>query len=299
MGRYLNIEWLKLVSAFSIVWFHSEYPFLRQASSSGMIIFIMISLYFNVESRRFKGVKAMFKRLLVPWVFFSLLFGVGNLVLSKPFVNMDNGLIMGLLRGAYIHLWYLPFVFLALCISGLVATRLPRNILATIMFVCFMVYIVSTSYWREWSLSLGAPLAQYIHALGAVFLGMFLSAAKVLGRAIKQIMYVSLYIGIASSISVVGGAGSGISVAGVGVPYLIALSLVILALNLKSNSSPSFVMNNIFAATFGVFLIHPALLYAFKGHAGLIIYPIEAFIVSLLIIISLRQIFPRFMLKIT
>jgi len=299
MNRYLNIEWLKFVSAFSIVWFHSGYPYLQQVSYSGLVIFIMISLYFNVESCKFKGVKIMAKRLLIPWVFFSLFFGIGNLVLSKNFVNTDNGLIMGFLRGTYIHLWYLPFIFLALCISGLLATRLPRNILATIMFVCFTVYIVSTTYWREWSLSLGAPLAQYIHALGAVFLGVFLSAAKVLGREIKQILYVGLYIGIASSISVVGGAGSSISVVGVGVPYFIALSLVLLTFNLKSNLALPFCMNNAFAATFGVFLIHPVFLYIFKGHSGMMIYPLETFFVSLFIIISLRKTFPKLMLKVT
>jgi len=57
--------------------------------------------------------------------------------------------------------------------------------------------------------------------------------------------------------------------------------------------SKPFVMNNIFAASFGLFLIHPALLYAFKGRASLIIDPIDPFIVSL------RLIFPRFMFKVT
>lgn len=288
-NRNSNIEWLKFVSTFFIVWFHSGYQYFHQFSYSGLIIFIIIALYFSVENHEVGGLKKLVKRLIVPWAFFTLVFGVGNSILAKPFINVEGGVIVGLLTGTHIHLWYLPFIFLMLCFSGVLAARLPRNILAIIMFVFFMTYIALTPYWRSWSLGVGAPVAQYVHAVGAVFLGVFIRSASALADNNKKIMYVCLYAGLFTTISDVG----------IGVPYLVALSVVILALHLKSNSYSSWAINNVFPATFGVFLIHPALLYLFKGHTGSVIYPIETFIVSLLIIMSLRKTFPKFMLKIT
>lgn len=103
------IDYGRFVAAMGIVWFHSQAPGSRIAYVALPFFLVLLS----IPSTASLAVRA--RRLLVPFVTWSLIFAMLRTALSlkngnTPFEWWDWTMIFS---GTWIHLWFLPFAFLA------------------------------------------------------------------------------------------------------------------------------------------------------------------------------------------
>jgi len=129
--RNYNVDRLRILATFGIVWFHTVGIPGRHVAYAGLAIFIMLSFaYVTLRSPMATSAAILserFKRLLLPWAFWWLIYlaaKMGKSVLSNtPFsADIDLGWI---LAGPSIHLWYLPFAFvMTMIVSGLNKTMI-------------------------------------------------------------------------------------------------------------------------------------------------------------------------------
>ena len=118
MKRNATLDIARLVAAFGIVLFHSKAPG-GQFGYAALPFFLMVMIMLAVPSAAHRPFGSFAKdraaRLLLPWLIWSAVYGIfklANVVLHhKPFSD-DFSLSM-VLTGPAIHLWFLPFAFLA------------------------------------------------------------------------------------------------------------------------------------------------------------------------------------------
>lgn len=107
------IDYGRFVAALGIVWFHSQAPGNRIAYVALPFFLVLLSM----PSSSSLSMRA--RRLLVPFVTWSLIFAMLSTALSlkhgnPPFAWWDWTM---LVSGTWIHLWFLPFAFLAAILS--------------------------------------------------------------------------------------------------------------------------------------------------------------------------------------
>lgn len=166
-----DIELLRILSAFGIVWFHSKISG-SNYGYAGLIFFLILSVYLGGGQKNISLQKRA-RRLLIPWCVWFVFYGAINLLLQKPLVPLHNGLIAGLLAGPRIHLWYLPFVFFVLILMDAIKPRINLSILAYSGAVLAIVILMTSGLWCESIIRLGQPWAQYAHAVPSIFVGVF------------------------------------------------------------------------------------------------------------------------------
>ncbi|WP_342611038.1 acyltransferase family protein [Brevundimonas subvibrioides] len=172
MQRHNAVEWLRVVSALGIVWFHAGVPG-SQWGYAGLVVFLLLSLMFEAgpNHAKIQPLKTRAARLLVPWAFWWAVYAGLNIVQQQPIVDADNGLIAGVLTGPSAHLWYLPFAFVVLAVFGALKSRTPLSALALGSAVAAVVLICGIPLWRPISLGAGFPFAQWAHATTPVLIG--------------------------------------------------------------------------------------------------------------------------------
>lgn len=129
-SRIVNIERLRILSASAVASFHTHDWFPRSLGLIGFVILILVFCTFVVNRPEPYDLanlaKRKAKRLLKPWVFWSLVYGV--IALAKV-VCMDESFSevffwRMLLVGTRIHLWFLPFAFVAALLLALIHRRI-------------------------------------------------------------------------------------------------------------------------------------------------------------------------------
>jgi fucose 4-O-acetylase-like acetyltransferase len=108
-GRNGLIDYGRFVAALGVIWFNTQLPGERIAYIAVPFFLVLLSL----PSASGLGTRA--KRLLVPFVIWSLIYALLNVALSikaqePPFGWWRWHMI---LSGTWTHLWFLPFAFLA------------------------------------------------------------------------------------------------------------------------------------------------------------------------------------------
>ncbi len=103
------IDYGRFAAALGIVWFHSQAPGHRIAYIALPFFLVLLSM----PSTAILGVRA--RRLLAPFVTWSLIFGMLRTAIAlknnePPFGWWDWSMV---LTGTWIHLWFLPFAFVA------------------------------------------------------------------------------------------------------------------------------------------------------------------------------------------
>jgi len=177
--RIANIERLRITSVFAVVSFHTHKWFPNNLCFVGLIILLLCSCAFVVNKPEAYGLvdltKRKTRRLMVPWVFWSVVYG--GLGLAKMILRnvsfSDVFSPMMLLTGTRIHLWYLPFVFVAAMLIGFVHRRI-RNIPERFKIVpailigalSVLTFSIMQSYVDLWT-----PLVQWALGLPAIPLG--------------------------------------------------------------------------------------------------------------------------------
>lgn len=265
-----DIEILRFLSAFGIVMFHAKTKG-ACVGYSGLIFFVVLSVFLT---GRFVSIKKRARRLLVPWVICSIFYGVLNLIIQKPFISLNNGLVAGILFGTQYHLWYLPFVFVVLVVIDAIKTKLPKFVVSYIGGVLAVIALMSSWFWRGPSIELGYPWAQYAHAIPGVFVGMFFYGFGATDKKYGILLLILLLLGTLVSIPL----------SGVGLPYLIVVVLFSVILFYPVTLSEHFNITKISSLSFGIYLIHPLFLTIINYsniHIGIVL-PIVVFFNSAL-----------------
>lgn len=298
MDRRFDIDILRIVSSFGIIWFHSGI-FGHEISSSALICYLILSGYlshFDKKRSFSESFVYRFNRLMVPWLFWFFVYGILNIIRGKTFLPEQFGFFVGILHGTSIHLWYVPFIFTLLLFFDFIKKFFSKKQLSVLSSLFAIAVLLATPLWRSFSFELGYPFAQYFHAIPAFFVGIFFQLQESIHCKVILSIFIAL-IFVSLSVS---------DFSGVGLPYLIGifscsvligkehlmfLKCVILKSNILSRSISVFSK-----ASFGVYLVHVALLSVAKNIFNIqgIFLPFFVFVAAYFIIIVLFKVNAKF-----
>lgn len=284
--RRQDIELLRLLSAFGIVWFHTR-AYGGAVGYSGLIAFLILSITLGGKSGA-PDVDTLWRRaqrLLVPWLFWFAIYSALNLRQGDSFIPLDNGVAAGVMAGPSIHLWYLPFVFLMLVALDLVKAHVPARALARAAGTLALVNVATAPWWRPVTLTWPYPLLQWADAIGPVLVGVFLLCANTLAAWQRNAIAAML---VLSAIGVAGFNSIGVSDA------IGFAACLVIASGILDGRIPVRVQA-LSDATFGIYLSHILV------HRALLIYgdlpaewlPPAIFLISAAAVMTLRALFPR------
>lgn len=277
-----EIEWLRILGAFGIVWFHCS-SIGKDVAYAGLISFLIISLFLSAKP---KPVLERMNRLLTPWVIWLLFYGFLNLARNLPFVNTDFGIISGVFAGSAIHLWYLPFIFFVVTFFDQIRKCLPTSFLAYLCAFIIMLLIISVSVWRHLPFQITPPLGQYMHALIGVFAGVFFASYSSLPKNVFIIILLIIFTLLCIFAW---------DFEGIGVPYLLGLAVTSFILLPSWSFDPKLNLNWLSSCTLGVYMVHPFfILLEYKLYlAPPLFTPFIVFTLSVIFVLCLKSAAPR------
>ncbi len=279
----LDIELLRIISAFGIVWFHSGIKFGHEVSYGGLIVFIILSIYFTMISNK-KSLLTKALRLLIPCLVWSAIYASFSYVRGADIFPQNFNIVSKILSTPSIHLWYLPFIFFVTLLIKMLKKYVPINNIRVISILLAIITLLTAQIWRDFNYI--SPFGQWAHAFPAVLIGIFLGTADKINH---KRFYILLLFALASIIYV-----TILNVKDVGITYLIGVipCLILLLRNslLKSNQ---FIFS-LSSTTFGIYLLHPLVLFIFQyfGIVGFVL-PLLAFTVSLIVIYIAKLVLPK------
>lgn len=279
------VEVLRLLSAFLIVWFHSGISWGKELSYSGLIVFVLLTTYYSTISNKI-GLRIYSRslRFLVPWMFWSVTYGFGEVFLGNSFFRFNDNLFEQLLVGNYFHLWYLPFIYFILIILDVLRGLGNYRLIAGFVYLVSLMYFIFAEYWRPFSLGLTLPLPQYFQAIGAVFIGFYWGVFSRGGYGLWQMTGILILLCVILL---------HVNINGVGIPYAVGVVLVIAALIMRVEFKNIKKLKVLSDCAFGIYLIHPVFLHIVGSlRFDSVFVPILAFILSFLFIYFLRHFFP-------
>jgi len=177
-GRSAWIEWARVLSCAGIVWFHAGAPF-ENFALGGLVAFTILGGAFirRLDTpRQFSAsVWSRGRRLLLPWLVWSVIFAA----LRMADAVREGQPVFGwveprmALYGTFLHLWFLPFLFVATIFAQAVDV-LPQvgRRAATAIGWC-LVAATPACVWLE-NQHAGAPFDQWVSVLPALGLGFVL-----------------------------------------------------------------------------------------------------------------------------
>ncbi len=286
-----DIEILRILSAFGIVWFHSGFD-RTGIGYGGLAVFLILSAYLaTIRAKAPQPIRQILsqrsQRLLIPWAFWMVAYGFRNFLVDRNLLETDRGWINGLLAGTQIHLWYLPFLFFATIGIDLTIPRLRREWLGPACALGSITLLVTAPAWRAWSDLHGYPTVQYCHALLGLLLGIFLACAKNL-----PVLWVRLGLG-AIALALISALAR--EVVGVGICYSVGFALCAWILIWPPQLPKAWDVRKISGCMLGVYLIHIIFdrLYIEHTHLPKLVQPWATFASALLVTWLLRRFAPK------
>lgn len=258
--RIANIERLRILAIFGIIWFHTGGTLGRSVGYAGLPVFIMIFCALAVrkpmpdEFMFFAKKKA--RRLLKPWLFWSILYIVFKILkqlllggsLSESFASFN------FFVGPRTHLWYLPFAFVCglivnllhhytVRVSSIITVLLSSVISILCLFLCSVV--MSSTH-------LPVPVPQWLFGLPGMPLGFAIGqiAFSLQGRLRKELC-LAIVLATESVCLLLFCLGYTFLI----VPYGIAVVLVCIALLSRGRSEARLLKFSSLA--YGIYLVHP------------------------------------------
>ena len=286
-----DIELLRIVSAFGIVWFHAGRD-VWGIGYGGLVVFLILSGFFStIQSGERRSVPQILlrrgSRLLVPWAIWMVLYGIRNHFIDRNLIEIDRGWFNGLLAGTRIHLWFLPYVFAVSVALDLLVPRANLAWLGRISALASVAVLGSISLWWPWAVAHGYPTQQYCHAMAALLIGVFLACAPKVGRGWLVGL---LFLLLGSVVLQIPWRGQF-----VGVPYLTGAGLCAWLL-LKPPSLPDWLdVTPISHCTFGVYLSHVLFRDLYESIKRVPVWsePYLTFATALLVVYLFRRFLPR------
>jgi len=301
--RMANIERLRIVSAVAVASFHVHGWFPRSIGVAGFIILILSFCAFVVnrpEPYRIKKLaKRKAQRLLKPWLFWSMVYGALSLV-KMIYENLSFSDVFSptmLLTGTWIHLWFLPFAFVAALILVVIHRRIvniPDSFAITVAILIGTLCIFGCSMIHS-RIQPPTPLAQWLLGLPAIPVGFAIGRIQILKRIEdrrKYFVFVILSAMAASAVCMVlswlhNGTwldyGSKFAIR-----YCVSLIIFCSALNWRGTMDP--ISRNLASLSYGIYLIHPLATIPFYQfgiaiHHPLVLLFLVLFVSSLIIIV--------------
>lgn len=182
-----GIEIARFIAAFGVVVAHAEASPTDWVGHLSLALFGILTAYLAVKSAERAGGSYAYlpraKRLILPWVVWSLFYWVVEAVITdgpdkfRPLVDPWS-----LLYGGYIHLWFLPFIGLAMVLVSPAVTFVttPERLWGALGL---LLGLSAPLFWAHQALQLPAPLAQWAFTLPCYALGLLLAKAHGLGRS--------------------------------------------------------------------------------------------------------------------
>lgn len=285
-ARRFDIEFLRVLFAFGIVWFLSV-EVGTELGYAGLVYFVAMACFFACDRRKLSIAEFMsskITRIVLPWLFWWFIFLVIRLFGSRPIFQGCNDLVACALQGPAFHLWYLSFIFLASAIVYLLHRWLSSVSLGVVCAVCVALMFAAAQSWREESRQLGYPWAQYAHALPAVIFGLFLGQVRrmdhlVLSLALGLMFFAILTVAPAK---------------GLLVPYLIGFAISTLVLLRRMPPAGQWI--RIWSGSaYGIYFVHPVFLILVikAGYGANILAPLIVFALSFAFVQFFRVGFPQ------
>lgn len=282
--RRQDIELARLISAFGVVWYHLEGS-KSSIAYGGLVVFLALSLYFSGQpGSLWRKAQAKSRRLLLPWLVWSAVYGLAYQLAGKPIVSQAHSTLAVVLIGMAIHLWFLPFSFLAGLLFESVKPLLTPKRGALVGLGAAIATLLSSALWYPGALAAGAPWGQWAHAMPAVFIGTFLFCC----RSLNRLWILTGFVVLLAAATL--GAGNG----GIGATYI--SRILMLAILVVGVLRPwiRFDVSGLSACAFGIYLVHPLLggvihlLFRVDGAA----LAVSAFSTSLAGVWAARRYFP-------
>lgn len=164
MSRTHNatLDYARLIAAFGIVLFHAKAPS-GSIGYAALPFFTMLLLIHPPRPQAFSTyAKSRAARLLYPWLIWSAVYGALKVAdaLSSDQPIMSEFAPWMIVTGPAIHLWFLPFAFVACVVAFKFTPSLP--VIAGLSLVAF------------WALDRGlpAPFAQWVFVMPAAMFGL-------------------------------------------------------------------------------------------------------------------------------
>lgn len=280
-----DIETLRIISAFGIIWFHAGINPGWAESYAGLMVFIILSVFFTMQGSSSRSLYQRMERLLIPWAVWFVIYGLLNVITGNPFLESSGNLVMAILAGTKIHLWFLPFiggVTLALVICK---RLLSLSAMAITGVVVACVLICSLGWIKHYEF--GRPFDQYVNALPAVFVGVFYGGFSALNRQMK-ILCLGLLIAALTL-------GYYVFYGKVNIAYLLSCLSCLLLLVPAGKIPFPFTVSAVSKLMFGVYLVHPLTLGVLRKLqvAEGALLPLAAFVMSLAAAYGITRILGR------
>ena len=287
-NKRFDLELIRVVSAFGIVWFHSGISYARDVAYSGLICFIVLSAYFASISNRKHKISKRVSRLLIPYLIWSAIYGLFNLIRGVNIFPENYSFINALLASTSIHLWYLPFIFFCILAVDVTKRYYPQNLIGLFSGITALLLIVTASVWR--SLNYMPPWGQYIHALPAFLVGVFWGCFGEIRPVFRNVLLFCIYIVLTIMLAK--------DLSGFSITYLVGLIPCLLLLKKESAIKKSRMIGTLSNASFGVYLVHilPLFLVQHFGITGCML-PSISFIISIVGVIMARKFIPNIIVR--
>nr|WP_188517750.1 hypothetical protein [Alsobacter metallidurans] len=267
-----------------IVWFHSNIPG-HDLAYSGLIVFLSLTAFFEFGPNRNRPAQPgrILTQLIVPWLFWFVIFAAINLARGREIFPFGDNAVEKLLTGPSPHLWYVPWAAAALLALPMVKP-LPDDWLAYGLAAAAGVMMTAVPTWRPWSIEAGPPLSQYLHSIPALLLGGLLGLS--FSSPVARFLYVVPVVALV--------AGPAFRFTGVGITYVIGLSMVLLALMIERFWPPRLNLDSVSQCMLGVYFCHPLFLTAARPLIDRAPLPgvVAAFVLSVAFVYAIRRIVP-------
>lgn len=260
--RVANIDRLRILAAVGIVWFHTDGAPLRTVGYTGLPIFLLI--FFSLIVRNTPStdtlsfLKRRFNRLIVPWLFWSLVYGLSKAAKAICTTDMSSVHDMlsfeRLLVGTHVHLWYLPYAFVLGCVMHEVNRRTWKlgHAAVSVAATAAGVFLLAAGPVGLLPGGNSPPVPQWNFGLAAVSLGFAIGRCLAIpSRNTRRLLLSIIAAATLPECIILNSAGF----AGLAIPYGLAIVLVCAAYAWEA-SGDAFV-TAVAPLTFGIYLIHP------------------------------------------
>ena len=279
----IDIELLRIVSAVGIVWFHSNNSTGREVAYGGLVFFVIISTYFATVSRSTNKFKSRFKRLIIPYIIWSLLYAVLNFVGTGQICPHRQNLVSCILGTPSTHLWYLPYMFGVLFILDKIKSASSKSKMGTVSGILAIALILLAPLWR--SQTYLSPFELYLHALPAVLYGVFLGCYDRINQKLRLFILSVISASVLVMIYVLP--------QGIGIPYLCGFLPSLLLIREDVLQKTKIDIYPISSLMYGVYLLHFAFFLVFWS-LGINYYwlPVAVFLLSLFSVFAIKKMLP-------
>lgn len=256
----MGIDLARFLAAFGVVVAHVAASPRDWVGHLALAMFAILTAFLAVKSAERAGGSYAFvpraRRLILPWAVWSLFYWAVEFAIADGpdrFRPLSDP--WSLLYGGYIHLWFLPFIGLAMVLVGPVVSHVSspaRLALASGLMLAGSAPL----FWAHEALHLPEPLPQWAFTLPCYVLGLLLAKAQGMNRPA-----IALFAGLGLSLIAVW--------MGQGAPwtFTILAGLLVFELFWHLPLRGGFV-RHLGQVAFGIYLIHPfvmLVIYKFVG----------------------------------